>query len=227
MAAVSFSEAAQLLGHRSRSTLYRMRDDGRLDAYLRPGGKGGAQLLETHPEGRPSLAAWVEGVTGPQAPALPRPAADREQRRRELEQRQQWEPLPQGPPSADRLAAADGSEPFWASFGRIAPDEPLTDAQFWEHVAAITAGMLGRPLGLAPAELGDVAYFLDEARADVEAGARWDAARWDEASARALLADLPCPLSAAELAQLLAAGRIPAAMVAEVEGALAQQAAAA
>lgn len=63
----TFAEAAAHLGHRSRSTLYRLRDDGRLAAYLRPGGRGGAQLLELEPPDAPSLREWVAGVVRPQA----------------------------------------------------------------------------------------------------------------------------------------------------------------
>ena len=67
MPAVTFSEAAAALGHKSRSWLYRARDDGRLSGYLRPGGKGGAQLLELEPEGLPTLCEWVPQVLRVQA----------------------------------------------------------------------------------------------------------------------------------------------------------------
>jgi hypothetical protein len=60
--AVSFSDAAAALGHSSRSTLYRLRDDGRLADYLRPGGRGGAQLLELAPPCLPSLHEHVSRV---------------------------------------------------------------------------------------------------------------------------------------------------------------------
>lgn len=66
----TFAEAAAHLGHRSRSTLYRLRDDGRLAAYLRPGGRGGAQLLELEPPDAPSLREWVAAVVRPQAAAI-------------------------------------------------------------------------------------------------------------------------------------------------------------
>jgi len=66
----TFAEAAAHLGHRSRSTLYRLRDDGRLAAYLRPGGRGGAQLLELEPPAAPSLREWVAAVVRPQAAAI-------------------------------------------------------------------------------------------------------------------------------------------------------------
>lgn len=78
MPAVTFSEAAAALGHKSRSWLYRARDDGRLSGYLRPGGKGGAQLLELEPEGLPTLREWVGAVlrvqvNSPAAAASPPP----------------------------------------------------------------------------------------------------------------------------------------------------------
>jgi hypothetical protein len=285
MAAVSFSEAAQLLGHRSRSTLYRMRDDGRLAGYLRPGGKGGAQLLETHPEGRRPLAEWVPGVLGPQSPVLlERPAADREQRARELEQCQRWERVagglsdalaaqglalsltrqeaqaltdalpgvlaevmgPEGlqllgvepaplEPAADPLASVDGSPPFWSEYGRIAAadEPPLSPDEAEEHAALMAWHLAQCPDPSEPLPQGarfwlwEVEHQARNARACVAAGARWDAAAWDQASARALLEDLPCPAAAAELERLLAAGRVPEQLLAEVEAALAQQAAAA
>ncbi|MCP9910243.1 hypothetical protein KBZ15_10040 [Cyanobium sp. BA20m-p-22] len=80
MAAVSFSAAAAHLGHRSRSTLYRLKDAGLLGDHLRPGGKGGAQLLELQPEGLPTLRDWVRGIlreqtNSPTANLPPAPAA--------------------------------------------------------------------------------------------------------------------------------------------------------
>lgn len=91
MPAVTFSEAAAALGHKSRSWLYRARDDGRLSGYLRPGGKGGAQLLELEPEGLPPLREWVPEVlrvqvNSPAAAASP----------------------PPGPAAADPAAVAQG-----------------------------------------------------------------------------------------------------------------------
>lgn len=56
MAVVSFTEAARLLGYRTRATLYRCRDDGRLDGYLSGDG------LELEPEGLPPLREHLRAV---------------------------------------------------------------------------------------------------------------------------------------------------------------------
>ena len=68
MPAVTLSEAAQALGFKSRSTLYRLRDSGDLADYLRPpSSPGGAQLLELTPPGRPPLSEHVNRLIRPQA----------------------------------------------------------------------------------------------------------------------------------------------------------------
>jgi hypothetical protein len=59
---VNISEACAHLGYRSRSTVQRLIKAGHLNAYLRPGG-GRAVLLETDPEGMPSLRSAVQGLT--------------------------------------------------------------------------------------------------------------------------------------------------------------------
>jgi hypothetical protein len=101
-------------------------------------------------------------------------------------------------------------------------DPPLPDPEFWEHVGSIVAGMMGRPLDLSPAELANLAYHMREAQADVEAGARFDQARWDAGLVRLLLEDcLPGDLAAAELRELLEAGRVPAELLKKVRDALA------
>ena len=51
---VTFSEAARLMGWRSRSQLYRLRDAGALRDYLMEGEKG-AMVLALEPPGLPSL----------------------------------------------------------------------------------------------------------------------------------------------------------------------------
>lgn len=76
MAAVTFGDAAAHLGHKSRSTLYRLKREGWLSDYLRPGGKGGAELLELEPEGLPTLREFVKGHLRPR-PDSPLWAADR------------------------------------------------------------------------------------------------------------------------------------------------------
>lgn len=68
MPAVTLSEAAQALGFKSRSTLYRLRDTGDLADYLRPpSSPGGAALLELTPPGRPPLREHVNRLIRPQA----------------------------------------------------------------------------------------------------------------------------------------------------------------
>ncbi|MFN9914135.1 MAG: hypothetical protein ACK53L_16210, partial [Pirellulaceae bacterium] len=62
MSPVTFGDAAAHLGHKSRSTLYRLKRDGFLSDYLRPGGKGGAQLLELTPAGLPTLRDYCQGI---------------------------------------------------------------------------------------------------------------------------------------------------------------------
>jgi len=72
---VSFSEAARLLGFKSRSTLYRLKDS-ELARYVRPPAHpGGAQLLELEPSGLPSLKEWLDAILQAQAKtaAPPRP----------------------------------------------------------------------------------------------------------------------------------------------------------
>lgn len=67
MPAVTISEAAKSLGFRSRSTLYRLRDDGHLAAYLRPDGPTGRQLLELAPPGLPPLREHIARLVRLQA----------------------------------------------------------------------------------------------------------------------------------------------------------------
>ena len=56
------SEAARHLGYASRTTLQRLLRDGHLDRYRVPGG-GRQVLLETAPEGLPSLRETVQALT--------------------------------------------------------------------------------------------------------------------------------------------------------------------
>ena len=68
MAAVTFTEAAAALGFKSRSTLYRLRDEDQLRGYLvRPVRPGLAYRLETAPVGLPTLQEHVSRCIRPQA----------------------------------------------------------------------------------------------------------------------------------------------------------------
>jgi hypothetical protein len=76
MPVVSFSEAAKVLGFKSRSTLYRLKDSD-LARYVRPPSRaGGAQLLELAPEGLPSLKEWLGSILQAQAKTAAPPPAD-------------------------------------------------------------------------------------------------------------------------------------------------------
>jgi hypothetical protein len=194
---LTFKEAASLIGHRSRSTVYRWLEDGWLEhaGYLR--GKAGRWRIESDPDGLRPFKEWAAGVIGPQGPmrqgelAPPTP-----------------EPTPAPGPEDD-----DGPLGFWREYGRVAdPDEPqLSDAEYWENVHAIVQGMMGELLDLTPKRLGDLAFHLREAMSDVDFGARWDAKQWACASLRSLLEydearDGSCPHSLPELQQLAAGG---------------------
>ena len=68
MPAVTFSAAAAALGFKSRSTLYRLRDEGRLADYLRPpASPGQAERLEMAPRGLPTLQERIAQCIRPQA----------------------------------------------------------------------------------------------------------------------------------------------------------------
>lgn len=232
MAAVTFGDAAAHLGHKSRGTLYRLKRDGWLADYLRPGGKGGAELLELEPEGLPTLREFAKGLLRARSDS-PLWAADRGARPDPALQR--WRLV-----AAELEAAAlrpvpqlaDGSRQFWAQYGRIAgPDDPpLSADEAEEHAALMAWHLTERPIPQRPAPdcfrswMWEVEHQAAESRQSVEAGARWDQARWDAANVRCLLEDLPCDLSAAELRELLEAGRVPADMAGEVRAALDQAA---
>ena len=84
MAAVTFAEAARRLGHRSRSTLYRLKADHRLNHYL-VDGPDGSTLLELTPEGRPTLEAYLAAVLEPGRGPQTRRREQRSQRDRRWE----------------------------------------------------------------------------------------------------------------------------------------------
>jgi hypothetical protein len=216
---LTFREAAALIGQRSRSTIYRWAKDGWLEhcGYLR--GEPGRWRIESEPDGVRPFKEWAETVIGSQGPM----------RQSELEPP---EPAPEPDPAPwahlpEQLRAKDGSAPFWSSYGKIASpdDEPLSDAEFWQHVHAVVGGMLGEPLHIPPTRLGDVAYFLQESIDDVRAGARWDAAQWANASAQSLLEypevqDGSCPHSMPELQRLAACGLLTEELQAAADAAL-------
>ena len=210
MPAVTFGDAAAHLGHKSRSTLYRLKRDGFLADYLRPGGKGGAQLLELTPEGLPTLRDYCRGIL---LARIDSPL---------------WlaEPEPEPPPPAP----ANDPMAFWREWGRVASpaDPPLSEDEAEEHAALIAWHLAADiPIPQRPAPdrfrfwMWEVEYQAAEARRDVEEGARFDQARWDAANVRSLLADLPCELTAANLRGQLEAGRVPAELVEGVRDALA------
>lgn len=67
MPALTISEAAAALGFKSRSTLYRLRDNGDLDAYLTSAEPTGRRLLEMAPAGLPSLRDHIAQLVRLQA----------------------------------------------------------------------------------------------------------------------------------------------------------------
>jgi hypothetical protein len=198
---ISLREAAAMIGHRSPSTLYRWRIDGRLShaGYLR--GEAGRWRIETDPPGLRPFANWAAGALGPQGPI-----------RRED---------PPEPPARDPVADELG---WWAQWGRVVdPDEePLSDAEHWEHLSRMVSALMGKAYG--PAELAELSRQVDEVSEAVNAGARWDAACWDAASARSLLED-PDVMSGCcllpELQSLADGGRLPADLQARADEALA------
>jgi hypothetical protein len=131
-----------------------------------------------------------------------------------------------GPGTPDNPEAA---REWWGDdgWGRWEPGEPLESGPFWEHVGAIVGGMMGGPFeGLRGPAAAELHRQLQEAIGSVEAGARWDPARWAAAGARSLLEDPEvrdgtCPHSLPELQALAAGGLLPAALQAEAAAALA------
>ena len=73
---VTFTEAAKVLGFKSRSTLYRLKDS-ELGRYVRPPVcPGGAQMLELEPPGLPTLREWLDTILQQQAKTAAPPPAD-------------------------------------------------------------------------------------------------------------------------------------------------------
>lgn len=216
MAVVSFADAAAHLGHKSRSTLYRLKREGQLVDYLRPGGKGGADQLELAPPDLPTLRQHLRTVLRLQhnSPTL---RADQANRKKAQQLAAALDPAPATDSDPDRSGRL-----FWAEYGDWIDNAPsLPDAQFWEQVALLAGAMLGRPID--PKEAPELRLQLNEQAISVEAGARWNPVRWDQASARGLLEDLPlCAAGAAELRQLLARGRLSPELAEQARQALAQ-----
>lgn len=201
MAVLSFKDAAAALGFRSRSTLYRLRDDGRLAEYLRPGGRGGALLLESDPPGLPSLKEHVASC---------------------LQIR--WNNVER---IAEAITPKEAPDPastarFWGQYGRWEPG-PIDDEELWQNVAPIACAMTGLSAPLTPADARELWHQLHEALEDVQAGARWDAQRWAEASVRSLLWDAAdgCSLSLADLAKEIEESSLPDDLLAEARQAIA------
>ncbi len=123
----------------------------------------------------------------------------------------------------------DADRKWWGDdgWGRWEPGEPLDNDAFWEHVGGIVGGMMGDPFEqLSDSQAAELHYELQEAIGSVEAGARFDRARWDAASARTLLEDPDCsaglcPHSLPELQQLADGGRLPPDLQAQAAAALA------
>jgi hypothetical protein len=198
---LSFKDAASLLGHRSRSTIYRWLKDGFLkhEGYLR--GTPGHYKIESDPgDGVRPFKEWAAAITGPQGPM----------RRSELH------PAPE-PPAVE-------PDSFWSRYGRIAGpgEQPLSEDDAAEHSALMVWHLL-EPLDTRrpPADrfrfwLWQIEKLTEDAREDVAAGARFDQARWDSESARGLLDDMPCDSAAEMLRRLRDLGRIPAELLASV-----------
>jgi hypothetical protein len=273
MPAVTLSEAAQALGFKSRSTLYRLRDAGNLAGYLRPpSSPGGAQLLELEPRGLPPLREAVA--------RLIRPQINNPERHRRARIDPRWgtvagvltetladhgglslcdaeaQAIAAALPAAMgeafgaqglellRVGLADAgygwrvgpgtpehpeAEPeWWREWGRWKPDsEPLENGPFWESVGGIAGGMMGPPFhGMSGGTAVELFRQMQDAIDEVGRGARWDAARWDAASARMLLLDDDevaageCSSSRPELERLAADGLLPPDLQALADAAL-------
>jgi hypothetical protein len=195
-----------MIGHKSRSTLYRWLTDGLLAhaGYLR--GREGAWRIETHPEDLRPFKEWAAAICGPQGP-----------RRQSDMETSPWDHIP------EPLRAVDGSEPFWCRYGQVAgPDDPpLTEPERWEQVWRIVGGMMGCDVVDSPDALRELHRQIEEALDDVEAGARWDEARWNRANVEEALPDMPCPATGRFLRELLEAGKVPVDLVPTVEAVLA------
>jgi hypothetical protein len=170
---VNFSLAAAALGYKSRSQLYRLRDDGALDRYLVPGAS--PPLLDLQPDGLPHLREHV-------AECVQLRVGNLSQRRRRAPA-----PAPAPAPVIDEWTA---TREWWSEWGAWRPEEELTQVEEDEHVAQIVAGMMGGAVvEITAGNVVELGRQIADARADVARGARWDGERWAAAEARLDAAD--------------------------------------
>jgi hypothetical protein len=174
MALVSFGEAAQLCGHRSRSTLYNLRNDGRLEGYLAPGPRG-KPWLETHPPGREPLVSYVVSVVrfqyNPERMEQNAVVQKGTSGRRHFDT-----PSPPAPPP-----------PLpWSGYVREAgPEEPeLSHEEFWANVAALFDASANDvfPPKMTWQQCHSMWLLLSEAMETIQGGGRWDESVWLRAS---------------------------------------------
>ncbi len=96
MTSVSIAEAARRIGHKSRSQLYRLIDNGTLKDHLRRS-PSGARLLELSPPGLPTLEERVADCTAERVNSASRPMHPKHQPEQEAEvpwyMRELWIPI--------------------------------------------------------------------------------------------------------------------------------------
>lgn len=141
------SEAARHLGYRTRTTLQRLLRDGHLDRYRVPGG-GRQVLLETAPEGLPTLRETVQALTQIRYDS---PLWKRERRRAEPVELEQLSDEQLHAYTAEVLS----DEALEAA---MAPITAWCDAQRsldWDQVAEVANGYLDLTCWAAPPWSGD------------------------------------------------------------------------
>ena len=130
---VTFSEAAKVLGFKSRSTLYRLKDS-ELARYVRPPTRpGGAARLELEPDGLPSLKAWLETILQAQAKTA-KPAGNEKTFSRQVLEKSAT------PPPADLPALAFGA-PSNAEHVQHSPAPPADPAAVAQGLATLVANL--------------------------------------------------------------------------------------
>jgi hypothetical protein len=203
MALVSFGEAAQLCGHRSRSTLYNLRNDGRLEGYLAPGPKG-KPWLETHPPGREPLVSFVLSVVRFQYNP------------ERMEQNARGQNLTSGPWHFSTATPPAPPPPLpWSGYVREAdPGGPeLSHEEFWANVAALFDASANDvfPPRMTGSQCHSFWLLLSEAMETIEGGGRWDESVWLAAS----LNDATDNDERGWVESLLASGRLSAELEAQ------------